>query len=160
MTSRLIPRFPLRRAAGLLLAVAAMLPSSPVAAGTAAGPSVVYRSPTCQCCERWVEHMRSEGIGLAMQDLPQSRLTRLKESLGLKPEQASCHTAVIEGYVVEGHVPASDVKRLLAEKPDALGLAVPKMPIGSPGMEQGGRTDPYEVLLVKKDGTTEVWSRH
>jgi hypothetical protein len=84
----------------------------------------------------------------------------LKASLGLKPAQASCHTAVIDGYVIEGHVPADDVKRLLAEKPDAIGLAVPSMPAGSPGMETGGTSEPYDVLLVRKDGTSEVWARH
>lgn len=88
------------------------------------------------------------------------QLNQMKRTFGLKREQFACHTAIIDGYVIEGHVPADDVKRLVAEKPDAVGLTVPGMPIGSPGMEVGDAKEPYKVLLVKKDGTTEVWAEH
>lgn len=131
-----------------------------VATSAAAEPAQVYKSPTCQCCSKWIEHMTSNGIALTPVDMQRGNLNRLKSRLGLKPEQASCHTATIDGYVVEGHVPAADVKRLLAERPDAIGLTVPGMPLGSPGMEAGDRKDPYEVLLIKKDGSTEVFARY
>ena len=89
-----------------------------------------------------------------------SALAALKRQAGISDKLASCHTAKIDGYVIEGHVPAPDIKRLVAERPDAIGLTVPGMPIGSPGMEQGAEIEPYDVLLVKKDGTTEVFARH
>jgi hypothetical protein len=126
----------------------------------AADPAVVYKSPTCDCCTKWVEHMQGAGIEITPKAMSRGDLMRFKASMGLKPEQSSCHTAVIEGYIVEGHVPASDVKRLLSEKPDAIGLAVPGMPVGSPGMESGDQKDPFDVLLVKKDGTTEVFAKY
>lgn len=144
----------LRLAASLLAALLAL------SGAATAEQAIVYKSPACDCCSKWVTHMRDNGIDLAQRDMQKSQLSRLKASLGLKPEQASCHTATIEGYVVEGHVPAQDVKRLLAEKPDAIGLSVPLMPVGSPGMEAGDTKVPYEVLLVKKDGTTEVWAKY
>lgn len=121
---------------------------------------VVYKSPTCGCCEKWIEHMGKAGFSLAPRDMSSGELMRQKVRLGLSGPQASCHTAEIGGYVVEGHVPADDVKRLLTEKPDAIGLAVPDMPVGSPGMEAGDAKEPYDVLLVKKDGTTEVFAKH
>ena len=89
-----------------------------------------------------------------------SMLDKLKKGAGISDKLASCHTAKIDGYVIEGHVPAPDIKRLVAEKPDVIGLTVPGMVAGSPGMEQGGKSDPYKVLLVRKDGTTEVFSNH
>lgn len=138
----------------LLLAVPLAFPAAAQTAG------VVYKSPTCGCCEKWVEHMEKAGISLAPKDMSSGELMRHKLKVGLSAQQASCHTAEIGGYVVEGHVPAEDVKRLLAEKPDAIGLTVPDMPIGSPGMEAGDTKEPYDVLLVKKDGSTEVFAKH
>lgn len=124
-----------------------------------AEPDTVYKTPTCDCCSKWVAHMAENGIALNTVDVTRSELNRLKARLGLKPEQASCHTAMVSGYVVEGHVPAEDVKRLLVERPDAIGLSVPRMPIGSPGMEVGDTKESYDVLLVRKDGSTEVFAR-
>lgn len=121
---------------------------------------IVYKTATCGCCIKWVEHMEKAGISLAPRDVGSSELMRRKVERGISGQQASCHTAEIGGYVIEGHVPADDVKRLLAEKPDAIGLAVPDMPIGSPGMEVGDTKEPYDVLLVKKDGSTEVFAKH
>lgn len=144
----------LRTVTTLLLAT---LIAAPVAAQTT---GVVYKSPTCGCCEKWVEHMEKAGFSLAPKDMASGALMRQKLKLGLTGAQASCHTAEIGGYVIEGHVPADDVRRLLSEKPDAIGLAVPKMPIGSPGMESGDVKEPYDVLLVKKDGSSEVFAKH
>ena len=120
----------------------------------------VFKSPNCGCCGNWVKHMQGQGFKVTANNVEYSILTRIKRQAGIKEEFASCHTAKIGGYVIEGHVPAEDVKRLLAEKPDAKGLVVPGMPIGSPGMEMGNEKEAYEVLLVKKDGSTEVFARH
>jgi hypothetical protein len=126
----------------------------------ATGPVMtVEKSPTCGCCTAWVDHMRAAGFDVRTRDVDQEALWRTKAMAGVTPETASCHTAMIDGYVVEGHVPAEDVRRLLAERPRALGLAVPGMPIGSPGMEMGAREDAYDVLLLNAGGGTEVFSR-
>jgi hypothetical protein len=129
-------------------------------AASAQTPGVVYKSPTCGCCEKWVNHMQQAGFSLAPKDMGTSQLMRQKLKLGIAAPQASCHTAEIGGYVIEGHVPADDVRRLLAERPDAVGLAVPDMPSGSPGMEAGDVKEPFDVLLVKRDGSTEVFAKH
>jgi len=127
---------------------------------TADGPVEVWRSPTCQCCGKWVEHLKESGFTVKVNGATPSMLNRLKHQAGIGKDLASCHTGKIGPYVIEGHVPAADIKRLLAERPDAIGLSVPGMPVGSPGMEQGDQREPYEVLLIKKDGTTEVFARH
>ena len=105
----------------------------------------VYKSPTCRCCSAWVAHMRSAGFRLMSIDI--TDLRPIKDKLGVFHELRSCHSAVIDGYVIEGHVPAREVKRLLRDRPKAIGLAVPGMPVGSPGMEQGSRRDPFQVIL-------------
>lgn len=119
----------------------------------------VFKSATCACCSAWIKHMTDNGFDASTEDLASGALARVKRTAGIGPKHASCHTAKIEGYSIEGHVPAEDVRRLLAEKPDAVGLSVPGMPIGSPGMEAGETREPYEVLLIKRDGTSEVWSK-
>ncbi len=119
---------------------------------------VVYKSPTCGCCESWVGHMQRAGFPVEVRDLQD--LGPIKAEAGVPAGLGSCHTARIGYYFVEGHVPPDDVKRLLAERPDARGLAVPGMPQGSPGMEQGRASEPYDVLLVAKDGSTAVFARH
>jgi len=120
---------------------------------------VVYKSPTCGCCTDWVKHMEDNGFKVTVKDTP--NMNPIKEQAGLTPALASCHTAFVGGYVVEGHVPASDVRRLLQEKPDARGLAVPGMPIGSPGMEVAGRPNqPYDVILFRDQGQHERFSHH
>jgi hypothetical protein len=116
----------------------------------------VYKSPTCGCCSLWVEHMQAAGFTVEVQD--REDMAAVKDSLGLPADLSSCHTGVIDGYVVEGHVPAEQVARLLAEKPEAMGLAVPGMPAGSPGMEMGDRRDPYDVLVVGPDGEAAVYT--
>lgn len=120
----------------------------------------VFKSESCGCCGLWVEHLKRHGFTPKPKNLALGQLARVKLKAGLKPEIQSCHTGMIEGYVIEGHVPAEDVKRLLIERPVAIGLSVPGMPIGSPGMEAGDRREPYDVLLVKQDGTTEVYAKH
>lgn len=120
----------------------------------------VWKSPNCGCCAGWVKHMDSAGYAVTAQNVASGILAKIKKQAGLVAHLQSCHTAKVGGYIIEGHVPAEDVKRLLAEKPDAIGLAVPGMPIGSPGMEMGNEKERYEVLLVKKDGSTEVFAKH
>ncbi len=117
----------------------------------------VYKSPWCGCCGAWIGHMREAGFTVRVTDLED--MEPLKARLGVVPELASCHTAVIGGYVIEGHVPAREVARLLAERPQATGLAVPGMPMGSPGMETDGPADAYEVVLFAP-GTRETFARY
>ena len=146
----------------LRLALASAALALPGLTATAAGGErvVVAKSPTCGCCAAWVEHMQAAGFEVEVQDVAQAALDDLKRRIGLTPEQASCHTAAVGGYFVEGHVPAEDVKRLLAERPEIRGLAVPGMPVGSPGMEMGGRRDPYQVLAIAADGRASVFAEH
>jgi hypothetical protein len=125
-----------------------------------AEPIEVMKTPTCGCCGAWVEHMAANGFEPTVKDMPHGMLNQVKARLGITPATASCHTAIVEGYVIEGHVPASDVERLLAERPEAIGLAVPGMPIGSPGMEMGDEREIYDVVLIRPDGTTEVFATH
>ena len=117
----------------------------------------VYKSPTCGCCTKWEDHMRAHGFRVESHAVPDVTPTKVEK--GLPPPLASCHTAVVDGYVLEGHVPAEDVKRLLQERPAVVGLAVPGMPMGSPGME-GLYSEEYEVLTFGRDGATTVWARH
>ena len=142
------------------LATAADLLLSAISSAAAAGEATVFKTATCECCNKWLSYMEGKGYNLAPKTVGQSELMRLKARFGLRQEQASCHTALIDGYVVEGHVPAEDVDRLLKERPEAIGLTVPGMPIGSPGMEIGDRKDAYDVLLIRKDGSTEVFAQH
>ncbi|MCO5059180.1 MAG: DUF411 domain-containing protein [Rhizobiaceae bacterium] len=121
----------------------------------------VLKSASCGCCIAWGEHMREQGFAVSEKNVSLVELNTAKNEAGLREEHKSCHTAYVDGYVVEGHVPAEDVRRLLTERPDAIGLAVPGMPFGSPGMgEPGPDAEPYDVLLVKHDGSTEVYSSH
>ena len=119
----------------------------------------VYKSPTCGCCTDWAEHMTASGFTVETVDV--ASMDDVKTRLGVPSTLASCHTAIVGDYVVEGHVPAEDVERLLAEQPDAAGLAVPGMPIGSPGMEVEGRSaDSYDVFLFTRDGGVSVFAHH
>ncbi len=124
--------------------------------GPGAPTMTVYKSPTCGCCAMWVEHIEAAGFDVVTQD--RDDMAAVKDSLGLPPDLSSCHTGVVDGYVIEGHVPAEHVARLLEERPQALGLAVPGMPIGSPGMEMGDRRDPYDVLVVGSGGEAAVFA--
>ena len=127
----------------------------------AAGEKVlVLKTLGCGCCLGWIEHLEEAGFVVEARDLPMGALMKEKLDAGLKPGLTACHTGKVDGYVIEGHVPAREVKRLLVERPDAIGLTVPNMPVGSPGMEYGGEAEPYEVLLVRRDGTTEVYATY
>lgn len=143
-----------------LAGVAALL--APAWAATQA-PSVhveVWKSPTCGCCKDWITHMEKSGFRFTVHEVGN---TAMRQRLKIPMALGSCHTAVIGRYAIEGHVPARDVLRLLKEKPDAIGLTVPGMPVGSPGMdgpEYGGRKDPYDVLLIAMDGSTRVFSSY
>ena len=117
----------------------------------------VFKSPTCGCCSAWVEYMISAGFDVVMHDVDQNTLRAIKARAGVTQELSSCHTAFISGYFIEGHVRAADVRQLLSERPRALGLSVPGMPIGAPGMEMGAQRDTYQTFLVLRDGSTQVF---
>ena len=120
----------------------------------------VWKDPNCGCCHLWVEHLQASGFKVEVRNVGN---TAARKRLGMPESLGSCHTATVGGYVIEGHVPAADIHRLLKERPTALGLAVPGMPVGSPGMdgpEYKGRKDAYDVLLVKKDGSTQSYQRY
>jgi len=141
--------------------LALFVASTVVAAAESPSSIEVWKSPTCGCCGKWVEHLEANGFAVKANNTTSSTLQRIKRQAGITEMIASCHTAKIGGYVIEGHVPASDIKRLVAEHPDAIGLTVPNMPIGSPGMEQpGGETEAYDVLLLNKDGSLDVFAKH
>src|SRR6056297_1285321 len=123
-----------------------------IAPRTALAQMTVYKSPTCACCSAWVDHVAGAGIEVQANDVDQEDLWALKTRTSITPDLSSCHTAFVDEYVIEGHVPAEDVLRLLAERPDAIGLTVPDMPVGSPGMEMGNRRDTFDTLLVLQDG--------
>jgi hypothetical protein len=140
------------------LATLSALPALPAFAAPA-GPEVqVFKSPSCGCCGSWVDHMRAAGFTVKITEVDDT--TAARKRLGLPDRYGSCHTATVGGYVLEGHVPAAEVKRLLASKPKAIGLAVPGMPPSAPGMDVPGRKDPYEVLLVDASGRSNVFARY
>ena len=120
----------------------------------------VWKDPNCGCCADWVSHLEKNGFTVKVVDTGNQAI---RSQLGIPPKFGSCHTALIQGYIIEGHVPSTDILRLLKEKPHALGLAVPGMPIGSPGMdgpEYKNRRDPYDVLLIQREGSAIVFSSH
>ena len=120
----------------------------------------VWKDPDCGCCQDWVKHLRANGFAVKVNDGGNSEM---RAKLGIPPKLSSCHTGLVGGYAIEGHVPAKDIRRLLQEKPQAIGLSVPGMPVGSPGMDQpiyGKRRDPYDVLLVTPSGETRVYASY
>ena len=134
--------------------------SATTATGTVATPVEIWKDPSCGCCHDWMEHMQAHGFSFTVHDTGNNAV---RAQLGLPQKLGSCHTALVGGYLIEGHVPASDVRALLKQKPKALGLAVPGMPVGSPGMDgevYGNRRDPYDVLLVERGGSTKVFSSY
>ena len=120
---------------------------------------VVHKNESCGCCNGWVDHMRAAGFAVEVRN--EDNLDPVKTRLGVPPGKGSCHTAEVGGYLIEGHVPAEDIRRLLAQRPDARGLVLPGMPLGSPGMEMpDGRSQPYTVELVLRDGSTRPYATH
>ena len=138
------------------LALALAFVASAVPHGQVATPIAVYKSPTCGCCGKWVEHMKAAGFNPTVTDLP--NVSTVKQSMGVPSNLQSCHTSSVGGYAIEGHVPADVVRKLLKEKPKVAGIAVPGMPIGSPGMEQGDRKDKYDIVAFTKDGSQQVFA--
>ena len=121
---------------------------------------IVNRTETCGCCGAWVERMTSAGLRTEENFVDEKELAHIKTQLGISAELSSCHTATIGSYFVEGHVPAEDIFKFLTEKPNARGLSVPGMPIGSPGMEMGNNKEPFDTLLVFENGKTQVFNSH
>jgi len=148
---------PSRRQFVIALAASAVARRAVFAEGTAA-PSVitVYKDAGCECCARWVKHLSTNGFVATVHDV--QNMNEIKRTMNVPPSLESCHTAVVDKYVVEGHVPADVIKKFLAEKPALLGLAVPGMPTGSPGME-GARAERYNVLAFERNGTTRIYAK-
>jgi hypothetical protein len=120
----------------------------------------VRKDPNCGCCSAWIEVLENDGFAVTTEPSVGTELLRYKTKNGIPPEMASCHTARVEGYMVEGHVPVADIRRLLDERPDSVGLAVPGMPNGSPGMGPESERESYEVFLIRRDGSTEVYASY
>lgn len=130
-----------------------LLPSA-----AAASPLIeVWKDPTCGCCKEWIAYLRQAGFTVTAHD---SGNVAARARARIAPQYGSCHTALVDGYAIEGHVPVREIRRLLKERPDAIGLAVPGMVIGSPGMEQGSRVDPYTVLLLHRDGGSSSYAKY
>ena len=147
-----------RKAVTLMLGSAIVFETLKTAPVMAAGfDGKVFKSPTCGCCTVWVKQLKQAGIDLQITDL--ESLEMIKRMFQVPEQLQSCHSAIINGYVIEGHVPVKEIKRLLSEKPRAIGIAVPGMPIGSPGMEQGNVKEPYDVVIFQ-NGTQSVYARY
>ncbi len=152
-----------RRQALCVLALGALAGATPwgwAQKRTEPTPLEVWKDPNCGCCNDWIAHMQQHGFEVTAHDVGNNAV---RARLGLPARLGSCHTALVGGYLVEGHVHADEVRRLLREKPQALGLTVPGMPVGSPGMDgpvYGGHRDAYDTLLVLRDGRTRVFKRH
>jgi hypothetical protein len=148
------------RTLGTGAALSALLPLASHASTVSAPVTItVYKDPSCGCCTKWIEHLRGAGLHPVVHD--RSDMDALKDSLGVPAALRSCHTAVAGRYVIEGHVPAADVKRLVAAAPKGIvGIAAPGMPAGSPGMEVPGRADRYDVIAFAADGTTKLYAHH
>ena len=141
-----------------LLPLAGVVHAAPPAA--ALPPVEVWKEPTCGCCKDWIAHMETNGFKVFVNT---GGTQAMKQRLGIPQDMASCHTAKVGGYALEGHVPAKDIKRLLRDKPDAIGLAAPGMPIGSPGMDTpayNGKKNPYNVMLIAKNGKHTVYQKY
>ncbi|MBA3772763.1 MAG: DUF411 domain-containing protein [Ramlibacter sp.] len=152
--------FAVSRRAVLSAAAGSVLLAAHVPASAAAQFAEVWKDPNCGCCKDWVVHLEAGGFKVKVNDIGNDRI---RERLGVNPKYGACHTALVGGYAIEGHVPIREIQRLLKEKPAALGLAVPGMPVGSPGMDggiYGNRKDPYSVMLLTKDGGATVYQRY
>ena len=145
----------------LLIGIATAMLLQACTQGSAPEPPptvTVWKSPSCGCCGKWVDHLKAEGFVVTVID--ERAMAPLKSSLQIPQELQSCHTAKVGDYLVEGHVPAADIRRLLAERPDARGIAVPGMPAGSPGMEVPGRFDAFDVMLFGAEGESRFYAHH
>lgn len=141
--------------AGLVIGTATMVPAQ-----SSAPVMTVLKQETCGCCSGWVERMQQAGLSVQARNVSGEELDGAKQAAGLPEDVWACHTATIAGYTVEGHVPASEILRLLSERPDAIGIATPGMPTGSPGMEYGNEREAFDVVLVGTDGTISVFASY
>ena len=157
MKTRLFRTFALGVSFLALALTTGAAPSSATAAAAKKPTITVYKDASCGCCKSWIEHLIKHGYRVNAKDTPD--MTEVKRTLGVPDDLSACHTAVVNGYLIEGHVPAADIARLLKEKPKVAGLAVPGMPMGSPGME-GPRTQHYQVLSFDKAGKTNVFASY
>lgn len=144
------------RSAGAL--AMSFLSGVPALSATPLPPVEVFKNPSCGCCGAWVDHLKQAGFQVKVTEVSDTAVVRKQH--GLAEKFGSCHTAIVAGYVIEGHVPAKEIKRLLVSRITALGLAVPGMPVGSPGMESGGHQDAYQVLLIDKQGRDRVFASY
>ena len=143
----------------VLLASAAALAAGPSCMAQASPSIKIYKDASCGCCTAWVDHLKVEGFKTEVDEAQD--MAAIKAKYGVPDDLTSCHTGFVAGYAIEGHVPAADIRRLLKEKPKALGIAVPGMPVNSPGMEVSGQPDkPYTVWLFAKDGTRSAFAKH
>lgn len=151
-------KLPTRRRIVAFLLLVPLVASLDLPASAATGPAVeVWKDQTCGCCNDWIRHLLNAGFLVTAHDRG-NHAARSKARIA--PQYGSCHTALVQGYAIEGHVPVREIQRLLQERPDAIGLAVPGMVTGSPGMEQGGRVDPYSVLLLHRDGGSSTYAKY
>lgn len=142
-----------------LLAISALTLASPLSAQGDVSIHVV-KDPGCPCCNAWIGHLRDNGFAVSFEERSIEELAAFKRQQGIPDALASCHTATVGGYTIEGHVPAADIRRLLAETPDAIGLTVPGMPYGSPGMGPETEREAYDVMLIARDGRVSTFSRY
>lgn len=149
-----------RRAVLTGAAAMAATATLPLGARAEAPALHVVKDPACGCCSAWIEILQAEGFAVTTEARSGADLARFKAENGVPEAMVSCHTARVDGYTVEGHVPAADIRRLLAERPDAVGLAVPGMPFGSPGMGPEAEREAYDVHLIRSDGSTEVFASY
>ena len=146
----------------LLIGGAALAAASPLRAVAQGTEPVIHvmKDPNCGCCSAWIEILETDGFAVTTEDRMGTLLARYKLDNGIPQEMVSCHTGKIASYMIEGHVPPADIRRLLDERPDAVGLAVPGMPFGSPGMGPEDQREAYEVFLIRQDGSTEVFTSY
>jgi hypothetical protein len=157
MKKRMVRTFALGVSVVALTLTTGAAPASFIDAAAKKPTITVYKDPSCGCCKSWIEHLIKHGYRVDAKDTPE--MTEVKRTLGIPDGLTACHTAVVNGYLIEGHVPAADIARLLQEKPKVAGLAVPGMPMGSPGME-GPRAQHYQVLSFDKAGKTKVFASY
>ena len=141
-----------------ITAITLLMAAPSMAASSKASEITVYRTPSCSCCGGWIAHLKAQGF--QAKEVAISNVDKLKQQHGVPNDLASCHTAVVQGYVIEGHVPAEDIKRLLAQHPKVAGITVPGMPVGTPGMEDGDRRDPFTVFSFDAQGNAQAFNHY
>ncbi|MCA1334955.1 DUF411 domain-containing protein [Pseudooceanicola marinus] len=145
----------------MMAVIAGFAATVPLAGAAQGGPAIhVLKDPNCGCCTAWIEILRKDGFSVTTERSFGTLLIQHKLENGIPHNMTSCHTGEIEGYMIEGHVPVADIRRLLSERPDAVGLAVPGMPYGSPGMGPEVEREAYDVFLIRQDGSAEVFSSY